>query len=175
VNLVDGAIVLVMVAGFVHGAIKGAIQEVTGVVALIVGVVVAGKVATGTLSVTGTLSHPTAGKIFAFVVAFIIVAVAIGLLGMVISNMVKKSTLSPIDRILGGVIGACLVGIAVGLVFKLMVMGGFGGDAIPASPLAQKLMNAVSYLTRFLPQGSDEGARSATYISTAIGRVFGGA
>ena len=155
-NLVDALMVVVIVAGFIHGTIKGAIQEVSAAIALIVGVIVAGKVATGSLSVTSKLAHPTVGKVFMFVITFIVVAIAIGLLGKLVSNLAKKANLSPIDRILGGAIGACLVGIAAGVVFNLLALAGLENQSIVQSPIAQKLMSAVSYLTQFMPRESSE-------------------
>jgi uncharacterized membrane protein required for colicin V production len=92
------------------------------------------------------------------VIAFIIVAVIIGILGKMISNLVKKSALSSVDRLLGGVIGACIVGLVVGLIFKLMAMGGIENAAVAQSGLVRKLMGAVSYFADFLARGSDSTA-----------------
>ena len=158
-NFVDILTLVAIAGGFIHGMIKGAIQEVSAAVALVVGVIVAGKVASGSAVVTGQLSNPSIGRIFVFVITFIIVAIVIGLLGKLISNLAKQANLSPIDRILGGVIGACLVGIAAGLVFKLLAITGGDGGPVAGSVVAQRLVNAVSYLARFLP-----GAASASAI-----------
>jgi len=157
-TLVDGAVILIMAAGFVHGMIKGAILEVTAAVAIIGGVFVAGKVAATGLGVVDKLAHPTAGKIFVFVVAFIVVAVIIGILGKTVSNLVRKSALSSVDRLAGGVVGACIVGLLVGLIFKLMAMGGIENNAVAQSGLVRKLMDAVSYLADFLAGGSESTA-----------------
>ena len=167
-NVIDGAIILLMAVGFIHGIIKGAIQEVAAAVAIIVGVWVAGKAAEGTVSVTGQLSHPTAGRIFVFVVAFIVVAVLVIILGRTVSNLVKKSALSGLDRFLGGLIGACIVGLIAGLLFKLMLMGGLESQAIANSALATRLVNTVSYFTRFL--ASTQGQAELTgVIRLALG------
>jgi membrane protein required for colicin V production len=157
-NFVDILTIVAIAAGFIHGVIKGAIQEVAAAVALVVGVIVAGKVASGSTAVIGQLSNPAIGKIFVFVITFIVVAIVIGLLGKLVSNLVKQANLSPIDRILGGVIGACLVGIAAGLVFKLLAITGAGGGSVAGSAVAQRLVDAVSYLARFLPGASSASA-----------------
>lgn len=154
-NIVDGAIILLMALGFIHGVIKGAIQEVAAGVAIVVGVWVAGRAAEGTVSVTGQLSHPTAGKIFVFVIAFIVVAVLVIIFGRMLSNMVKKSALSGVDRFLGGVIGACIVALIAGLLFKLMFMGGLESGVISRSAIAPRLVNAVSHFARFLASAPD--------------------
>jgi membrane protein required for colicin V production len=154
VNLVDILTIVVIAVGFLHGTIKGAIQEIAAAVALVVGVMVAGQAASGSAAVTSQLSNPAVGRIFVFVITFIIVAIVIGLLGKLVSNLAKQANLSPIDRILGGVIGACLVGIAAGLIFKIMAITGAESRAVTDSAVAQKLVNAVSYLGRFLPGGA---------------------
>ena len=168
-NLVDGGILLAMVAGFVHGAIRGAIQEVAGAAAIIVGVIGAGKVASGSEPVWSQLPHPTAGKIFAFVIAFIVVAVVIVILGRIISNAVKKTAVSVIDRFIGGLFGACIVGLVLGLMFRLMKMGGLEMETVRNSVLGPKLVDAVSHLTRFLPGSSQEMASSAVLFFISAG------
>lgn len=145
-----------MVAGFVHGMIRGAIQEIASVVAIVAGVFVAGRVAAGTVSVTGQLSHPTAGKIFAFVITFIVVAILVSLAGKMVSNVAKKSGFSSVDRFVGGLFGACLMGLLAGLVLRLMALGGLESAAVAGSKLAPKLTAAVSYFTQFLRRGGAE-------------------
>lgn len=167
-TLVDGAVILVMAAGFVHGMIKGAILELTAAVAIVAGVFVAGKVAASGLGVVDKLSHPTAGKIFLFVVAFIVVAIVVSIIGKTISNLVRKSALSSVERFAGGVIGVCIVGLVVGLIFKLMAMGGVENSAVAQSELVRKLMGAVSYLASFLSGGSD--ATTAALITCCLAR-----
>lgn len=157
-NLVDGGILLMIVAGFVHGAIKGAIQELAGVVAIVVGAFLAGKFAAGTESVWSQLPHQAAGKIFAFVIGFIVIAVVIVILGRIVSNAVKKTAVSVIDRFIGGLFGACLVGLILGVVFRLLMMSGLEIETVRNSVLGPRLINAVSYLTHFLPSSPEEAA-----------------
>jgi uncharacterized membrane protein required for colicin V production len=167
-TLVDGAVILVVAAGFVHGMVKGAIQEVSAAAAIVIGVFVAGKVATAGVSVMDRLSNPTVGRIFLFVAAFVVIAVGIGILGRMLSNLVKKSALSSVDRLVGGVIGACIVGLVVGLAFKLMALGGVENAAVAQSGLVRRLMGAVSYLAEFLAGGGDTVA--AVFV---VARVAG--
>lgn len=168
-NLVDGGILLMLAAGFVHGAMKGAIQEVSGVVAIVVGVFVAGKVAAGSESVWSQLPHPTAGKIFAFVIAFILVVLAIVILGRTISNAVKRTAVSVIDRFIGGLFGVCVVGLVLGILFRLLMLGGLELEAVRSSVLGPKLIGLVSYLTRFLPGAPGEVVASLTLVLIPAG------
>jgi membrane protein required for colicin V production len=158
VNWIDIAIAALMLLGFLHGLIKGAIQEVFAVLALVVGVVIGGMVAEGTVSVTSNLSHPTAAKAFAFVITFLLVAIAVGLVGKMFSGLAKAANLRLMDRLLGGVVGACLVGLAVGLFFKVGEAFGMDTGFVYSSPLARQLVAAVSYLATFLPKGAESTA-----------------
>jgi membrane protein required for colicin V production len=155
VSWIDIGIAALMLLGFIHGLLKGVIQEVFAVLALVVGIVVAGRVSAGTEAITGQLSHPTAAKVLVFVLTFFVVALVVGLIGRVFSGLAKAANLKTVDRLIGGVVGACLVGLIVGAFFK--VGEGFGMDTsfLDESVLAQQLMAAVSYLGAFLPKAKD--------------------
>ncbi len=154
-NWIDVGIAALMLLGFLHGLIKGAIQEVFAVLALVLGVVVGGKAAEGTVSVTSELSHPTAARGFAFIITFILVAIGVGLVGKMFSGLAKAANLRVMDRLLGGVVGACLVGLAIGLFIKIGEAFGMDSGFVDSSPLARQLVLAVSYLATFLPKGAE--------------------
>lgn len=158
VSWLDATVALLMCLGFIHGLVKGAIQEVAAALAIVVGVIVAGSVTTGLAAQTDQLSHPTGAKVFIFVVTFVVVALLIGLLGKLISGLAKVANLKLIDRVLGGVVGACVVGIAVGIVFTLIERLGVNIDALRESPLISYLLQAVAYLSKFLPKIAEEVA-----------------
>jgi membrane protein required for colicin V production len=155
VNWIDIAIALLMLLGFIHGLMKGVIQEVFAVLALVLGLVAAGRVSTGAEAITGQLSHPTAGKVLVFVLTFFVVALVIGLLGKLFSGLAKAANLKMIDRLIGGVVGACLVGLIVGTVFKVGESFGMDTAFLADSVLAQQLMAAVAYLGALVPQSGD--------------------
>jgi membrane protein required for colicin V production len=158
VNWIDIGIAALMLLGFLHGLIKGAIQEVFAVLALVLGVVIGGRVAEGTVSVTSNLSHPTAAKAFAFLITFLLVAIGVGLVGKMFSGLAKAANLRLMDRFLGGVVGACLVGLAVGFFFTVGKAFGMDTGFVNSSPLARQLVAAVSYLATFLPQAAESTA-----------------
>lgn len=157
-NWIDIGIAALMLLGFLHGLIKGAIQEVFAVLALVLGVVIGGRVAEGTVSITSQLSHPTAARAFAFIITFLLVAIAVGLVGKMFSGLAKAANLRLMDRLLGGVVGACLVGLAVGLFFTVGEAFGMDTGFVDSSPLASQLVAAVSYLATFLPKGAESTA-----------------
>jgi membrane protein required for colicin V production len=152
---IDAVMAALMFLGFVHGLLKGSIQEVFAVLALVVGVLVAGRVAEGTEAITSQLSHPTAAKVFVFILTFFVVALIIGLIGKMFSGLAKTANLRTIDRLLGGIVGACLVGLAIGVVLQVGAMFGMSTEWVQGSPLARQLMLAVSYLARFLPEARE--------------------
>jgi uncharacterized membrane protein required for colicin V production len=70
--------------------------------------------------------------------------------------VVKKTALSVVDRVIGGVFGVCVVGLVLGVVFRLLMLSGLELESVRSSALGPKLINAVSYLTQFLPNSPNE-------------------
>ncbi len=151
-NWIDIAIALLMLVGFLHGLMRGVILEVFAVLALVVGLVAGGRVSAGAEPITGQLSHPTAARALVFVLTFFVVALIIGFIGKLLSGLAKAANLKTIDRLIGGVVGACLVGLLVGAFFKVSQSFGMDTGFLDDSVLAQQLMAAVAYLGAFLPQ-----------------------
>jgi membrane protein required for colicin V production len=156
ISYIDATVGLLMLLGFIHGVVKGAIREIAGALAIVVGIIVAGYVTAGTAPQTDQLSHPTGAKVFVFVVTFLVVAILIGLLGKLISGLAKAANLKLIDRVLGGIVGACVVGIAIGIVLTLIERLGVDIDLLRESALISYLLQAVAYLSRFLPDVAEE-------------------
>jgi membrane protein required for colicin V production len=155
----DATVALLMCLGFIHGLMKGAIREIAAALAIVVGIIVAGHVTSATAAQTDQLSRPTGAKVFVFVVTFVVVAISIGLLGKLVSGLAKVANLKLFDRILGGVVGACVVGIAVGIVLTLIERLGVNIDTMRESALTAYLLHAVAYLSRFLPKIAEEVVR----------------
>jgi len=155
VNWIDIGISVLMLLGFVHGLMKGVIQEVFAILALVVGLVAAGHVSAGVEPITAKLSHPTAAKVLVFILTFFVVALLVGLIGKLLSGLAKAANLKTIDRLIGGVVGACLVGLIVGAFFKVGESFGLDTGFLDDSVLAQQLMGAVAYLGALLPRAKD--------------------
>jgi membrane protein required for colicin V production len=151
-NWIDIAIAVCMLVGFIHGLLKGVIQEVFAVLALVIGLVGAQRVSTGAEAVTDRLSHPTAAKVLVFFLTFIVIALVIGFIGRLLSGLAKAANLKAIDRIIGGVVGACLVGLIIGAILKIGEEFGMDTGFLENSALAPHLMAAVSYLGSFFPR-----------------------
>jgi membrane protein required for colicin V production len=152
VNWIDIVIALLMLLGFLHGVMKGVILEVFAILALVVGLVAAGRVSTSTVPITEQLSHPLAARVLVFVLTFFVVALVIGFVGKILSGLAKAASLKTVDRLIGGVVGACLVGLIIGAFFTVAESFGMDATFLNKSVLAGQLMAAVSYLGTFLPQ-----------------------
>jgi len=151
VNWLDLTILVFLTLGFIHGILKGAIQEIFAALAIVVGVIAAGRITDLMEAVTANLSHPTAAKIFVFVVAFLVVAIVIGLIGKAFSGLAKAAGLRAIDRFVGGIVGVCVVAIIVGVVLTLAEKFGIDPSLGNRSVLAPHLVKAVRLLAAFLP------------------------
>jgi membrane protein required for colicin V production len=151
-NWIDAVLGLIILLGFIHGVLKGAIAEIFAVLALVVGVIVAGRVSSGTTYVTSQLSHPTAGRVFVFIITFVVVAIVIGLIGKMFSGLAKAANLRMIDRFIGGIVGACLIALAAGVFLKICERLGMDMSGFNKSFLARSLIQTVSYLAGFLPE-----------------------
>jgi uncharacterized membrane protein required for colicin V production len=154
-NWIDAVIAGLLFIGFVHGVMKGAIQEIFVVLALVLGVIIAGRVASGTEDITSQLSHPLGAKVFVFALTFLVAAIVIGLFGKMFSGLAKAANLRMIDRFLGGIVGACLIGIAVGIILSIAKRLGMDLLAFEESFLARQLIQAVNVLAGFLPKASE--------------------
>lgn len=154
-NWIDLIIAAFMLLGFIHGLLKGVIQEVFAVLALVVGLTAAARVSTGTVPITEKLNHPTAARVLVFILTFFVVALVIGFIGRIFSGFAKAANLKAIDRLIGGVVGACLVGLIIGTIFRVGESFGMDTGFLDDSVLAQQLMAAVSYLGTLLPQARE--------------------
>lgn len=163
-NWMDALICIVMMLGFIHGVLKGAIQEIFVILALVIGVIAAGRATFIAESVTSQLAHPTAAKVFVFALTFLVVAIVIGLIGRMFSGLAKAASLKSIDRLIGGIVGACLVGIAVGVVLSVAQRLGMDTVYMQESVLVRQLILAVKALARFLPKASESIKTACLFI-----------
>jgi uncharacterized membrane protein required for colicin V production len=121
-------------------------------------------VTSGAESVTSQLSHPLAAKVFVFALTLLIVAIVIGLLGKMFSGLAKAANLRIIDRMIGGVVGACLIGIAIGIILTIAKRLGADTTSLEESVLARQLLIAVKVLARFLPQAAETARTAGSFL-----------
>lgn len=157
VTIFDYSVAILLLVSGVAGLVRGATREISTVVAL----VVAAAVAASTLKFTWPLAAHVVhtqwlANALALLTVFILVYVALRLIGGVLTRGVHRTGLSGLDRLLG---------LGIGFVRALVVLGGFvllikavtPAERIPAwiseaktYPLASAAADA---LKAFAPQG----------------------
>lgn len=115
-NYIDFIILIAVVVGIVQGAFKGFVHEIASLAAFVFGiwgaVLFSGAMETYLCHRWG-LNNPHIQSI-AFFITFLIIVVAVQLLGILIDTVVKASSMGVVNRVLGAVFG---------LIRALVVMG----------------------------------------------------
>ena len=133
ISPIDMVLALPLLWGAVRGFRRGLILEVTGLVALFLGAYAAlfgSDVAAEWLD-----AHYAIGKAYiglvSFAVTFIVVAVAVHLLGRVLEKIVDITALKPVDR-LGGVLFSTGRAWLFWSILLLVLQGSIGTEWLPA-------------------------------------------
>ena len=162
---IDGLICAVILLGFIHGLLKGAIQEIFLLVALVVGVIGASRTANALRSVTDHLSHPVAARLFVFVLAFIIIVLVVALIGKLFSKLFKAAGLGFVDRLIGGILGALVSAIIVGIFLSVLEKFDITPTSGYKSVMAPYLMRLSELLTSLVPGLSSRVEGNPTNVS----------
>lgn len=126
----DIIIAALLLFGFVRGLMKGLFVEVTSLVALVAGVY-------GAIHFSYFLSDWLKNSVewdekyislAAFAGTFVIILVAIALLGKILTKIADFASLGILNKILGGVFGALKIGLILSVVF---IFFGRMNDTIP--------------------------------------------
>jgi membrane protein required for colicin V production len=129
-NWLDVLLAAVVLLAVVVGLVKGFVRELVGLIIIFVGIVVAARFYGPMASFTGKLiKNPVAAKFVGFLLLFLAVLIAGGILAGLIARMTKGS-LGFANHLLGGVIG-CLEGVLVAgaVVFALLAFPVQAGPA----------------------------------------------
>jgi len=125
-KVIDFIIVFVLILGAFRGFQKGFVLEVIGIIGFILGIV-AGLYFTPYLSdlLSGLFEQfPGLARIICFIIIFILVVVAINLVGMVVKKTIDLTPLGTFDDMAGALVGILLW--AITLSFLLWFVGFFG-------------------------------------------------
>lgn len=154
-TLIDYAVLLVCGLSALIGVLRGLVREVIALVAWVVAFVVAGAYGGTAAPLFDKFMQDEGSRVMAAMVAvFFMTLVAMSLLALFVSRLVKRAGLGAEDRVLGGIFG-----LARGLlvVLALVVIAGFTPlprqtlwkNAMLAAPL-EKLAGVVK---QWLPPG----------------------
>jgi len=157
-NFADVAIAIILIIGLFSGLAKGFVRGLFGLVALVLGIMIAAgtyeRVSTGVLAF---IPGDRAPEVLSFVLIFLVVVLAIGLLGRIISKALKLAALGWLDRLLGGLLGVGMASIVVGLLLLVAVMAGFQDQKmLKESRLAPSVLRLTDVIVTFVPEDARE-------------------
>lgn len=163
-NIVDIAIVFILVTSVIVGLFRGFIREALSVVSWIVAIWVAAKFSAPfadiIAEVTDSFSlHPG----MAFAILFLLTFLAGNLLSSIFNFLVKKTGLKGADRMLGMVFGFCRGWLTVSVGIMLVDFTPFAKESWwTASSLVPKFMPIVSWLGGVVSTKLPEAAKVAS-------------
>ena len=153
-NFADIVIVIILIIGLLSGLAKGFVRGLFGLVALVLGVMIAAStyelVAT---SVMNFVPGDRAPEVVSFALIFLVVILAIGFLGRVISKALKLAALGWLDRLMGGLLGIVMASIITALLLLVAVMAGFGDmKTLRESRLAPNVLHLTDVIVSIVPE-----------------------
>lgn len=154
-NALDYAIIAIVVIGALHGLRRGAIRMVTTAVALVAALnfaslyyAQAGELAGAQLGVS-----QAAGAVIGWIAVFLLIFIAVGIIGAAIVRVIHFVHLGFLDRLGGAVLGAGIATLLTGV--AVMLMSAMAPDNTPLirdSRLAPPLMAYTEKIDGFIPQ-----------------------
>ena len=141
ISPIDIVLALPLLWGAVRGFRRGLILEVTGLVALFLGAYAAlfgSDVAAEWLDANYAIGKAYIGLV-SFAVTFIVVAVAVHLLGRVLEKIVDITALKPVDR-LGGMVFSTGRAWLFWSILLLVLQGSIGTEWLPADWLSGSVL-----------------------------------
>jgi membrane protein required for colicin V production len=118
-NVLDIVIAVCLLVGFVRGIMKGLFIEVASLVALIGGIwgsIHFSYFVADFLKESVSWSEKNI-SLAAFAITFVIIIIAVGLLGKFLTKLADLAALGMVNKILGGVFGLVKIGLVLSIVF----------------------------------------------------------
>lgn len=121
-NVLDIILGILLLLGLVRGFFNGFFGELAGLIALIAGVYAAIYFSDGTLGFLQQFLdwEPEYLALIAFALTFILIVVAISLLGGLLTKMVNLIALGLVNRLLGGVFGLVKIAFLISVFFMFL-------------------------------------------------------
>ena len=138
---VDIVLIIVLMILALHGLLIGIIRSVFDIVGILIGYVLA-------VSFSGAIGMP---RFLAFLLIFVLIVVAIHILGRIISKAMRTTPLGAIDRILGGLLGLAK-GLVICFVFLLiLLLLQKSNKAVYRSTIAPQILRGGLIASQVLP------------------------
>jgi membrane protein required for colicin V production len=161
---IDVVILVAVALSALAGLKQGAVRMAFGLAGLFLGIFLAGKFGAPLAQVlfSGALSW---GPFLAYVIIFIVVAVAAGIGGAIVSKVVQSTLLGWIDRLVGAVAGI-LSGLltVAGILAALSLFMPDTVVSIRESGIASFLLSWAPFLLALLPRDMVTGSTSSSGI-----------
>ncbi len=137
----DIVLIIVLTILALHGLLIGIIRSVFDIIGILIGYVLA-------VSFSGSVGIP---RFLAFLLIFVLIVVAVHILGRIISKAIRTTPLGTIDRVLGGLLGL-FKGIVVCFVFLLvLLLLQKSNKAIYKSAIAPEILKGGLIASQVLP------------------------
>lgn len=175
---IDILILVIIAGGLGRGFMMGAVRQVTG----LLGVILAFALAVQTMRPAGEAIVHSLGladslvPVLGFITVFAVVQVVFFLLGQIVEHVIDALSLSPVNRLLGGLVGGFKASLLLSVAFLL-----FSHVNLPAEqtrnrsmlyePVAQVLPRTWAFAEEHVPSlkslSEEFGGRIQSQLSTA--------
>lgn len=162
-NILDLIIATILILGAIRGFRKGFFHEIATLVALIAGIFIASLAAriAGTIIEGLTNWNIHMVMVLVFIVAFLIVAGLIRLLGMLITRLLKTLMLGLINRIAGLAFGILKWSLILAVIFSLITFFDQGHNILSEDLLSGSILytqleklNILHFIIKELPENN---------------------
>ena len=119
---IDIVLLVLFIPGVVRGISKGIVLQVVSLLAIVVGAVVASRFAQDVADVALLQFSGVDGKlmyVICFALLFLACAVVMGLVGRLITKLIKRATLGWVNRLLGAVFSIFITAFVLGLLISV--------------------------------------------------------
>lgn len=119
---IDLIILAILVGGLARGFMAGAIRQITS----LIGIVLAFALAVQLMEPAGNVVAdslglaPSLAPVLGFVAVFAVVQIVFFLLGQIVEHLVEALRLSPVNRLIGGVLGGFKAALLLSVAFLLL-------------------------------------------------------
>lgn len=119
---IDILILVIITGGLARGFLVGAVRQVTGLIGVVLAFALAVQLMrpTGIMVVESLGLSPSLVPILGFVTVFAGVQIVFFMLGQLVENLIEALSLSPVNRLLGGVLGGFKAALLLSVAFLIL-------------------------------------------------------
>jgi membrane protein required for colicin V production len=161
INWLDIVLAAAVLAAVIVGLIKGFVRELIGLIVIVVGIVVAAQIFGPVARFIGKfISNPTTANFIGFLLVFLVILIAGGILAGVIAKLTKGG-LGFMNNLLGGIIGFLEGVLVAGAIVFAMLAFPVDKTALTNSKLAPLAYSVTKTIVQFIPRELKDQLRDA--------------